>query len=148
MFRLIKDEDSHWYVIGVSEVDAFRKWEAAPYLEVCKGKDFNECRVNGPHEIEFKEWSWAGALGPQESDDRELPTMKSGSSASYRAAGAMGPQEPDDAPKESIAEVICRLIEADPHQWSKRPCPTCRAVSALLGRNFGCDNHRNCPGPK
>lgn len=38
----------------------------------------------------------------------------------------------------STAEVICRLIEADPHQWSTRPCQTCISVSALLGRPFGC----------
>jgi hypothetical protein len=35
-------------------------------------------------------------------------------------------------------EVIARLIEADPHQWSSRPCQTCRAISATLGRPFGC----------
>ena len=35
---------------------------------------------------------------------------------------------------ESIAEVICRLIDADPHQWSERPCQTCTAVSALVTR--------------
>lgn len=38
----------------------------------------------------------------------------------------------------TLAETVCRLLEADPHQWSKRPCPTCRAVSALLGVSFGC----------
>lgn len=30
------------------------------------------------------------------------------------------------------------LIQADPHQWSKRPCATCRAVSSIVGRPFGC----------
>jgi hypothetical protein len=30
------------------------------------------------------------------------------------------------------------LIQSDPHQWSERPCSTCRAVTALLGRPFGC----------
>lgn len=37
------------------------------------------------------------------------------------------------------AETIARLVEADPHQFSTRPCPTCRPVSRLLGRAFGCD---------
>lgn len=41
-----------------------------------------------------------------------------------------------------IAEAICRLIEADPHQWSSRPCQTCTAVSALIARNFGCCGKR------
>jgi hypothetical protein len=30
------------------------------------------------------------------------------------------------------------LIEADPHRFSKRPCATCQAVSAIIGRPFGC----------
>lgn len=31
------------------------------------------------------------------------------------------------------------LIENDPHTWSdERPCQTCSAVSALIGRPFGC----------
>jgi hypothetical protein len=30
------------------------------------------------------------------------------------------------------------LIQADPHQWSTRPCQTCIAVSAIVGRPFGC----------
>lgn len=40
------------------------------------------------------------------------------------------------------AETIARLVEADPHQFSTRPCPTCRPVSQLLGRAFGCDAKR------
>lgn len=35
--------------------------------------------------------------------------------------------------------TVVELIEADPHQWSTRPCATCRAVTALLdGMAFGC----------
>jgi hypothetical protein len=30
------------------------------------------------------------------------------------------------------------LIQADPHQWSERPCSTCSAVTAITGQNFGC----------
>lgn len=30
------------------------------------------------------------------------------------------------------------LIESDPHGFSKRPCSTCQAVSAIIGRPFGC----------
>jgi hypothetical protein len=35
-------------------------------------------------------------------------------------------------------EMALDLIEADPHCWSKRPCPTCRSVTIHIGRNFGC----------
>ncbi len=30
------------------------------------------------------------------------------------------------------------LIQADPHQWSDRPCATCQAVTTIIGYNFGC----------
>lgn len=38
----------------------------------------------------------------------------------------------------ALAEAVASVIEADPHQWSPRPCTTCRVVSGLLGRPFGC----------
>jgi peptide methionine sulfoxide reductase MsrB len=38
----------------------------------------------------------------------------------------------------TIAEALARVLEADPHQWGHRPCSTCTAASALLGRPFGC----------
>ena len=34
------------------------------------------------------------------------------------------------------------LIQKDPHQWGTRPCETCRAVSKLIGRSFGCELYR------
>lgn len=37
-----------------------------------------------------------------------------------------------------IVNAVTDLIQADPHQWSKRPCATCAAVSTLLGKPFGC----------
>lgn len=40
------------------------------------------------------------------------------------------------------AEAVARLVEVDPHQFSKRPCSTCWTVSALLGRAFGCEARR------
>lgn len=36
------------------------------------------------------------------------------------------------------ANLIARLLHGDPHQWGKRPCQTCRAVSSILGYPFGC----------
>lgn len=37
-----------------------------------------------------------------------------------------------------LLDASLRLIEDDPHDWSERPCPTCRPISAMVGRPFGC----------
>ena len=37
-----------------------------------------------------------------------------------------------------IMDTVVKTIGMDGHQWSKRPCQTCRAVSSLIGRPFGC----------
>ena len=37
-----------------------------------------------------------------------------------------------------LIEPVLRLLQVDPHQWSTRPCSTCRAVSSLVGKAFGC----------
>lgn len=37
-----------------------------------------------------------------------------------------------------IADAALNLIQDDPHQWSGRGCQTCKAVSTLVGRSFGC----------
>ena len=37
-----------------------------------------------------------------------------------------------------IVDAALNLIQSDPHQWSERPCSTCRAVTTLIGRRFGC----------
>lgn len=34
--------------------------------------------------------------------------------------------------------AILTLIESDPHQWSTRPCATCRAITVLARKDFGC----------
>jgi len=39
----------------------------------------------------------------------------------------------------ALAESVAAVIESDPHQWSSRPCQTCRVISGLLGRPFGCE---------
>jgi hypothetical protein len=38
----------------------------------------------------------------------------------------------------SLAWAALQLIQDDPHQWSSRPCQTCKAVSSLIGKPFGC----------
>ncbi len=37
-----------------------------------------------------------------------------------------------------ITEPMLRLLQDDPHQWSDRPCPTCRPISSMIGADFGC----------
>ena len=38
-----------------------------------------------------------------------------------------------------IVAAILDLLQVDPHQWSTRPCGTCKTISALAGRDFGCN---------
>jgi hypothetical protein len=38
---------------------------------------------------------------------------------------------------ESVAQAL-DLIQQDPHQWSMRPCPTCKSITAITGKVFGC----------
>jgi len=35
-------------------------------------------------------------------------------------------------------DAAFNLIESDPHTFGDRPCATCKAVSVLLKRPFGC----------
>jgi len=37
-----------------------------------------------------------------------------------------------------LMSAALQTIQADPHQWSDRPCQTCRAISSLAGQEFGC----------
>lgn len=57
-YRLIQDEDGHWYVIRVDETEKFEAWVAAgPYWDGYVGKDFGDLMVNGPHTVSFPTWS-------------------------------------------------------------------------------------------
>ena len=37
-----------------------------------------------------------------------------------------------------VIEPVLRLLQGDPHAWSERPCQTCRSVSSIVGKPFGC----------
>jgi hypothetical protein len=37
-----------------------------------------------------------------------------------------------------LLDAALRLLQDDPHQWSDRPCPTCRPISSIIGKPFGC----------
>jgi hypothetical protein len=38
----------------------------------------------------------------------------------------------------TLVDAALRLIEGDGHTFGSRPCVTCRTVSSLVGRSFGC----------
>jgi hypothetical protein len=40
-----------------------------------------------------------------------------------------------------VTSSAANLLYADPHNWSTRPCGTCRAITALLGFDFGCNRY-------
>ena len=37
-----------------------------------------------------------------------------------------------------IANAVAGVLERDPHMYGTRPCQTCKVVSGLIGRDFGC----------
>lgn len=41
-----------------------------------------------------------------------------------------------------IIDAIIECIYTDPHQWSSRPCITCKTISSLINKPFGCDRYR------
>ena len=59
--------------------------------------------------------------------------------------GARSPEADERAAEAAAAvlfERILDLLQNDPHQWNSRPCPTCRVISTLARRPFGCDKFR------
>lgn len=41
--------------------------------------------------------------------------------------------------KRILLKPILDLIQNDPHQWSSRPCSTCRTISQMIEEPFGCE---------
>ena len=37
-----------------------------------------------------------------------------------------------------LMDAVLDIIQRDSHQWSNRPCESCRAISGIIGRPFGC----------
>jgi hypothetical protein len=57
MYRLVCDNDAHWYVIHVREEPEFLRWVDATERNLdWEGKVFDLCRVDGPHSIVFPTW--------------------------------------------------------------------------------------------
>ena len=72
MFRLIQDQDCHWYLIPSDKVEEFCWWvDAITYCEefeyikpeltdlLSRLPDFNSMRINGPHQILIKDYELA-----------------------------------------------------------------------------------------
>lgn len=65
----------------------------------------------------------------------------------YRSGTGRDMEEVVKAAARVLIASALNILQSDPHQWSMRPCPTCRAVSAIVGRPFGCDLYRiQCDG--
>lgn len=61
-FRLIQDDDGHWYVIDVGDEAAFYAWCSA--MSECEPTgDYEPERVNGPHDVVFDSWSNSDGVG-------------------------------------------------------------------------------------
>ena len=41
-----------------------------------------------------------------------------------------------------LTDSILELLYFDSHSWGTRPCQTCKAITGLLGKPFGCDRYR------
>ena len=41
-----------------------------------------------------------------------------------------------------LLDAAMRVIYEDPRQWSTRSCATCRTVTGIVGKPFGCDLYR------
>jgi hypothetical protein len=56
------------------------------------------------------------------------------------APAASAPVQPEalKAAALVLVDAALRVVEGDPHQFGKRPCDSCRTISRLLGRAFGC----------
>ena len=67
-YCLVRDNDSHWYVICSAEREEFYKWvieqeRTLPHLESMK--DFSACRISSPELIIFDRYT---DLSKQEND--------------------------------------------------------------------------------
>ena len=37
-----------------------------------------------------------------------------------------------------VMASVLNVLQNDPHQWSTRPCATCRTITDVTGQKFGC----------
>lgn len=50
----------------------------------------------------------------------------------------ISPPPPAQEQYNLLIDALTDLIYNDPHQWSTRGCQTCRAISSIIKKPFGC----------
>ena len=77
-------------------------------------------------------------------DHSELYTI---SNRANRALAQLAVEEKEkekitqQAVKAAVSIIMDRVVETigvDGHSWSDRPCQTCKAISGMIGRPYGC----------
>ena len=107
------------------------------------GESGNMPFVHYAHVIEWLPLTYH-AYEPDSGDRKLLLRLVKEASAPPAEVPAAPPTADEivGAAMKRLVLAVTDLIQADPHQWSTRPCPTCRAVSAIIGRDFGCQRAR------
>lgn len=59
-YRLIRDNDCHWYVIDAARTEEFNEWLNDPGYGDWTGYDFNDDIINSPYDITFEHFKIDG----------------------------------------------------------------------------------------
>ena len=41
-----------------------------------------------------------------------------------------------------LMDTVLDLLQKDAHSWSTRPCGTCKAISSIIDKPFGCYQYK------
>lgn len=41
-----------------------------------------------------------------------------------------------------LMDAVLRILQEDPHSWSDRPCESCRTISSIVNKPFGCYEYK------
>ena len=41
-----------------------------------------------------------------------------------------------------MMDSVLEIVQDDPHQWSTRPCTSCKTITSLIGKPFGCEKYK------
>lgn len=55
-FTLLSDEDGHWYVVPLQEIEKFYEWLDGVYAGANVPQPTSAVRVDGPYAVSFTEW--------------------------------------------------------------------------------------------
>lgn len=55
-YRLVQDNDCHWYVIPADRVESFNDWVQCQERSLPMETELEPERVNGPHTVTFTDW--------------------------------------------------------------------------------------------